>query len=291
MKGGLLHRLLGSTALWFTGGLVQGTVGRAPLAPEAGLPIASPTLAGAYLRQHGGTLAVTALALLLGVYLAAQWQSRSDEAVVAPSRPTLTRETIDRLAAEQARLKKQIADLRAEVAARKPPVAGSTASQASFNHELATERALAGTVSLTGAGLELTLDDSSTRALQASDDPENYIVHEYQIRDVVNLLWLSGATGIAVNDERFVNSTSVYCVGSTILINDTRTSPPYHIVAVGDVSRMKAALDDGNALRDLKSRVRVYGLVFKVSREGTFTLPAFDGGITMKHTRLVEPSR
>jgi uncharacterized protein YlxW (UPF0749 family) len=119
-----------------------------------------------------------------------------------------------------------------------------------------------------------------------SEDPDNYIVHEYQIRDLVNLLWSSGAAGVAVNGERFVNSTSVYCVGSTILINDTRTSPPYHVVAVGDVAGMVRALEDGNALRDLKSRVQSYGLVLQLAGTGTFTIPAFDGSIAMKNTLL-----
>jgi uncharacterized protein YlxW (UPF0749 family) len=109
-------------------------------------------------------------------------------------------------------------------------------------------------------------------------------VHEYQIRDIANSLWQAGAVGISVNGERFVNSTSVYCVGSTILINDTRTSPPYHIQAVGEPRHFRAALEDGNVLRDIKSRVAAYGIVFQITKTGPVTLPAFDGSIAMRHT-------
>src|SRR5262249_23182636 len=141
-------------------------------------------------------------------------------------------------------------------------------SASSLNRELGLQRALAGTLPLEGKGLEILLDDSTATTLLPGEDPDKYIVHEYQIRDIVNLLWQSGATGISVNGERFVNSTSVYCVGSTILINDTRTSPPYRIDAVGDPDGMRQAFDDGNALKDLKGRVQAYGLVLRVDKSG-----------------------
>ena len=38
---------------------------------------------------------------------------------------------------------------------------------------------------------------------------------------------------IAVNDERVVGTSSVLCVGNTLLINGTVHSPPYRVSAIG----------------------------------------------------------
>ncbi len=236
-------------------------------------------------RLHRRTILATLLAMALGVFVIAQWQSQVTESSnVAGSRNSSIQQTIDRLEAEQSQLKKQITDLRAQTAAEQQQMSRSQSAVASLSSALATQRALAGTVPLQGNGIEILLDDSTATRLLPSDDPDNYLVHEYQIRDIVNLLWGSGAVGIAVNGERFVNSTSVYCVGTTILINDTRTSPPYHIIAVGDVASIQKALQDSSNLSDLKARVNMYGLVMKVVKVGPFTLPAYDGSVNMKYT-------
>ena len=56
---------------------------------------------------------------------------------------------------------------------------------------------------------------------------------------MLNLLWLAGAEAVSLNGERVVATTSIYCVGSTILVNDTRLSPPYEFLAIGDPARAR----------------------------------------------------
>lgn len=238
-------------------------------------------------RAPTRTLLLTLIGLMLGIFVVAQWHSPPTVFPDEPnSRDAAIQRTIDRLEAEQAQLKKQISDLRAQTTAEQEQLSRSESTTTNLGKALAEQRALAGTVAVRGNGIEILLDDSTNRTILPSDDPDNYIVHEFQIRDIVNLLWGSGASAIAVNGERFVNSTSVYCVGSTILINDTRTSPPYHILAIGDAARMQQALEDGNTLRDLKARVQAYGLVLKVVKTGTIVVPAFDGSVEMKHSSI-----
>ena len=236
--------------------------------------------------RRRGTALFTVIGVLLGIFVVAQWHSTTTDLRNATSRDTAIHQTIDRLEAEQALLKKQIADLRAKTAAEQEQMTRSRSTSANLGRALSEQRALAGTVPVQGTGIELLLDDSNVHSILPSDDPDKYIVHEYQIRDIANVLWGSGASAISVNGERFVNSTSVYCVGSTILINDTRTSPPYHIRAVGDVAAMQKAILDGNNLSDLKARSQMYGVIFKVVRTGRLTVPAFDGSVEMKHTDI-----
>jgi len=58
------------------------------------------------------------------------------------------------------------------------------AAAMTMNHDIAAQRAIAGTTPLQGVGIDLLLDDSRTPVLLPTDPVDNYIVHEYQIRDV-----------------------------------------------------------------------------------------------------------
>ena len=239
--------------------------------------------------QFGRTVVVlTLLSIALGMLLAAQLQSR-------PLKPTTDNEegrreaaaqTIKQLEAEQAELKRQIADLRARNAAQQKSSGSTSSTLAEIRDELDRQKLLAGMVPLKGRGVMVALDDSATTKVPAGDDPNLYIVHEYHLRDVLNLLWLAGADAVSLNGERVVATTSVYCVGSTILVNDTRLSPPYDFLAIGDQAALEAALNDPASLQALRGRVKAYGLQFSVSREAQISVPAYTGSLGVKHAML-----
>jgi len=240
------------------------------------------------LHVQRGTIGLTLLAVILGVYLAAQWQSRPRPTTAPEYRREIAQQTIDRLEAEQVDLKKRISDLRSTLAARQQDTAASGADLATLSEQLDAQKLVAGTVTVHGPGVRVTLDDSSVKTIPPKDDPAMYIVHDYQLRDLVNALWAAGAEAISINGERVVAPTSIYCVGSTILVNDTRTSPPYQFDVVGDQAALEAALSDATNLKALKSRVKVYGLEFGVNRMKDAVVPAYTGGLDVRHVALPE---
>ena len=130
----------------------------------------------------------------------------------------------------------------------------------------------------------VTLDDSP-RVVGPADDANNFIIHDYELRDVISLLWLAGAEGITVNGERIVNVSSLYCVGSTILINDTRLSPPYEVRAIGDAAEMEQAVQDPKNLGKMKARVKMYGIQLKSALQKDLLLPAYTGNLTIRYAR------
>jgi uncharacterized protein YlxW (UPF0749 family) len=221
--------------------------------------------------------------VILGVYLAAQWQSRPRPTAPPEYRREIAAQTIQRLEAEQGELKKRIADLRAALADRQQDTAAGQVDLAHLSAELDEQKVIAGTVPVRGPGVRVVLDDSSVKTIPPKEDPALYIVHEYQLRDVVNVLWSAGAEAISINGERMVSPTSIYCVGSTILVNDTRTSPPYEFLVVGDAAQIEAALTDQVNLKALKSRVKLYGLQFGVQKARDLLVPAFAGGLDVRH--------
>ncbi len=231
-----------------------------------------------------GTVAITAVAVLLGVFLAAQWQSKPRPVVAAPEyRREIATATIERLEAEQAELKLRIREMRQHLATQQQQRTEVASDISRVVLDLEEQKMLAGTVSVRGPGLKILLDDSSVKTIPPKEDPAMYLVHEYQLRDVANVLWAAGAEAVAINGERLVAPTSIYCVGSTILVNDTRTSPPYEFTVLGDSARIEASLADSTILRALKSRIKIYGLQFTVQKLRELTVPAYTGGLDVRH--------
>jgi len=216
--------------------------------------------------------------LTLGFLLSFAWQPPAlTGAVKAGPESARIWLSIERLEAEQRELKSSLTALRQEVSERQQVVAAETDRLNSLQAELERQRILAGLTPVHGPGVLVVLDDSRAR-IPPGVDSNLYIVHEYDLRDVVNVLWLAGSEAIAINDERLVSSSSVYCLGSTVIVNDTRLSPPYTIRAIGNPRIQQDYLRNPSYLTGLKEKQRLYGLRFQIESASDVTLPAFNGG-------------
>jgi len=219
----------------------------------------------------------------LGLLISATWRSQANASIPLDSSPgEAVWEGIRRLEVEQSELKSNLADLRRQLATRQQEVSASTDRLRALNDELSRQQLMAGLIPLQGPGILVTLDDSEISA-QPKSDPNAYIVHEYDLRDVVNLLWMAGAEAIAINDERLVSNSSIYCVGSTVLVNDTRLSPPYVIRAVGHSRVLLDTLRNPSYLPELKEKQRLYGIRFDVRAMANLTLPAYSGSFAIRY--------
>jgi uncharacterized protein YlxW (UPF0749 family) len=230
------------------------------------------------------SLALLAVGLALGLLLSFQWKaepsSRLADTTYGQDR---TVQTIARLEEEQVALKGQVADLRHALDARQQSSAQSAELLQDLSKELQSQRALAGLTAVEGPGVEVALNDSTRPVVPSEVNTEFYLVHDYDLRDVINLLWAVGAEAVAVNDERIVTTTSIYCVGATIMVNDTRMSPPYVIRAIGPADEEESILKNADFLTDLKGRVSRYRLEFKVTRSDRVAVPAYQGGFGVTH--------
>lgn len=235
------------------------------------------------LARPARSLAVLLVSTMMGFLLTLQIQT-------AMNRPPATLEysrdlsavTIQRLESEQKALKDSIARLRARIVAQQQAATSGASSLSSLTVELDRQRLAAGLSVPHGPGVSVMLDDSA-KAMPAGDDAANYLIHDFELRDVASLLFLAGAEAVAINDERLVASTSIYCVGSTIIVNNTRLSPPYEIRALGNSSQLEEALKDPGTLKKIKSRAQLYGIQFKYTQSKDLSVPAFAGGFAIKY--------
>ena len=240
-------------------------------------------------REYTNTrwnVALVVAGLLLGFALAAQWNAEpeSTSPLQLPSREDLTSAVLQ-LEEEQGFLKKRVAELRVELADQQNASARDSTLLRDMAEDLASQRAAAGLYAMRGPGVRTLLADSPVSNLPPQADPNHYIIHDYDIRDVVNRLWLAGAEAVAVNQERIVGTSSIICVGSTIMVNDTRIGPPYEVLAIGDPARLAEALSEPSALQELRSRVRSSGIQFRVSERSELEIPAYSGSFAIRYAR------
>lgn len=92
---------------------------------------------------------------------------------------------------------------------------------------------LLGLTEVKGSGLIVRLDDNR------EIDPEEVIgdvgallVHEGDLRQIINELFNAGAEAISINGKRVVNTTSIACDGNIIRINDEIVGAPMEIKAI-----------------------------------------------------------
>lgn len=123
--------------------------------------------------------------------------------------------------------------------------------------EINAYKLLAGYEDVYGEGVIVIIDDAD-RSILAEENPANLIVHDLDIRFLVNELQNAGAEAISINGERLVQGvTRITCVGPTISINGVKQAQPYVIKAIGDRFELHNAL---NTYESVATRLKQGGL-------------------------------
>lgn len=227
------------------------------------------------------SLSLVVASAVLGFLMTVQFRSTAARLPSREQSRLVTADTIAHLEKEQRNLKERLVTLRGQMTALQHSRDLASSRAGVLGADLDTQRLAAGLVALRGPGLVVTLDDSS-KPMAAADDANNYIVHDYELRDVVNVLWLAGAEAISINGERLTNLSSLYCVGSTILVNDTRLSPPYEVRAIGNSADLQQATENPKNFGKFRVKVRTYGIQFRVAAGKDVTVPAYNTNVAIR---------
>lgn len=150
----------------------------------------------------------------------------------------------------------------------------------------------AGTEKLTGRAITVTLNDAPPDATAKlpgypEPQPDYLVIHQQDLQAVVNALWQGGAEGIRVMDQRLISTSAVRCVGNTLILQGRVYSPPYKITAIGDPDRLNKAMSASKAIQNYMVYVNVYGLGWKVTQDGTVTLPGYSGTVDLHYAEPV----
>ncbi|MGY6210175.1 DUF881 domain-containing protein [Cytobacillus firmus] len=105
-----------------------------------------------------------------------------------------------------------------------------------------------GKVKVKGPGVEVTLADGDYNPDE--DNINNYIVHEHHVFKVINELYISGASAVAINGQRLSHSSYIVCNGPVIEVDGYQHPAPFVITAIGDAEVLSSALNLTGGVKD-----------------------------------------
>lgn len=146
----------------------------------------------------------------------------------------------------------------------------------------------AGLVPVVGPGLSVTLRDSAL-SYGPRYDANDLVVHEQDLRAVVNALWNGGAEAVSVNGERVLATSAIRCVGNTLLLHGALHAPPYRIAAIGDATSLQRALRRDPAARRIAAAAETHRLGYVTERSARLRVPAFRGRVAMRTAGVTGP--
>ena len=143
---------------------------------------------------------------------------------------------------------------------------------------------LIGTVDVTGPGVIITLDDSTTDPTTVFN-PNDLLLHDLDILTVVNELKNTGAEAISINDQRLVTTSSIQCGGAIININGQRVGAPFKIKAIGLPENLSNLDRPAGYLDNLREK---YQIQVKLEKSNNITIPKYSGVITFEYAQTVQ---
>ena len=233
---------------------------------------------------------VTALCIVLGMLLALSLKTQRQSAEEGiPSRlPALTAQ-FRFIKQQNIDLKKELLDLKVRYGELEKSQAKGLTSTKSLQESLQKARLLAGTAPAHGPGIIIMLSDSPKLNPEETreDIIGDYIIHYYDIMEIVNEVFASGAEAVSVNDQRIVATSSIRCVGAVVLVNSVQVAPPIVIKAIGERAVLEKALELPGGVAD-----NLFLLdMIEITQAKDIVVPAYSGTTRFKFAHPVEDKK
>jgi uncharacterized protein YlxW (UPF0749 family) len=244
------------------------------------------------LRQLTGRIATPLVCILAGLLFASGAVAARGGDLRGGERTELA-DLIREQNREVERLSLQVNELRTEVDQISADEAVGNAGLAEVQERSAEVADSAGLVPMRGPALEVTLDDAPRAddgSLPPDANPDDLVVHQQDVQAVVNAMWAGGAEAMKLMDQRVISTSAVRCVGNTLILQGRVYSPPYVVTAIGDVAGMRSALDASPEVQLYRDYVSSFGLVYEVRELRNPLIPAYEGGLGLRHARVAEPA-
>ncbi len=222
------------------------------------------------------------LSLLIGIMLALPFKvihEEKSEPLPSESRQELVNR-MSKLTEENEQLRQELEQSRAGIADLEDAVLARQEASQELTDSLTRYRIMAGLDPVHGPGIRLTLSEE-TSELPPGTEAAPYLIHQEDLLNIVNELWLAGAEAIAIRSrnrtERLIMSSTIRCVGSLIDVNSTRMTPPFDIFAIGDPDDLTNAL---TMPRGVLEPLQFFNIETEVSMLDDIVLPPY-GGLTL----------
>lgn len=134
-------------------------------------------------------------------------------------------------------------------------------------------RLLLGELPGVGEGISVVLKDAQYDGNQSN--PNDYIVHESHIFQVIQELKISGAEAISINGQRLKTNSYISCNGPVITIDGYQYPAPFVIEAIGNPDTLISALEIPGGTVDQLLNDQV---VITLEKHSQITMPSINKG-------------
>lgn len=224
-----------------------------------------------HLKQ--GQAAIAFVCVVLGFMLAVQFRTTQDIRSSIPfQRIEDLSQRLSQTEKERDILLKQVHELR------------QATETESVSKEVENIKMGAGVVAVSGTGLVITIDDSK-RLSKPGENPNLYLIHDEDMLKVINELWAAGAEAISINGQRLIATSEIRCAGPTLSVNNTRYSPPYEILVIGEPQTLENSLKmRGGVIETLQ----FWGISVSVKKQDMVQIPAYKGAFRFEYAKPVK---
>lgn len=143
-------------------------------------------------------------------------------------------------------------------------------------------------VPVSGPGITVTLSDAPTDSIPDNVNPNDLVIHQQDIDDVMNAMWEGGAEAMTVQGVRIAPRTVVRCIGNVILVGGTSFSPPYKISAIGNVNQLRNSVETNPRVVNYQRYVARYGLGWELKTSEKLEFPASDQDLSLRYAQVVK---
>ena len=153
------------------------------------------------------------------------------------------------------------------------------------DEQIKKDNIILGLTDVVGKGVTIKIKDngSVTRSdLGPVGNIELFLVHASDVVSVVNDLKNAGAEAISINDQRVVNSTSIYCAGNVLKVNDVKISSPIEIKAIGEPDLLYGSLTIPGGYIELMKET---GLIVDIKKSDNLKIEKYEGILKAKEMR------
>lgn len=214
------------------------------------------------------------IALLTGFGITSQLRGNfSFQGIITPQKLIEMQTGIENYKVEIETITRSNSELAGTVAKYSTTSNGGDDKIKAMEEELGKIRKMADISQVKGPGIRIILKDSD---LPSADGlSENFfLIHDFDILNLVNELKGAGGEAIAINGERVTALTNIVCGGPTIIIDGKRHTPPFVIEAIGEPKKLEAALNKQDSYLDL---MKFAGINIQVEVPGEITIAAYNG--------------
>lgn len=117
-----------------------------------------------------------------------------------------------------------------------------------YADEAESLRRYVGALPVEGDGLKVTLQDGEYDG--NSENPNDYIVHESHVFQVINELYISGAQAISINGQRIDGNSYIVCTGPVITVDGVQYPAPFTIEAIGKSDVLESSMKLSGGVMD-----------------------------------------